>query len=242
MTASRLRNLLLVIGAVLVYAATAAAQTPVPSRGGRVYGVVGGGFGDGTFLLSGGGAGLRLTPRLGLDLEVAHLTGERDAHAGWSGGGVLAFYGAQHPISFPPLAQDRSVTTFLTRFTVEFPAAGGRLFPYLAGGGGVGRVREPEGSAFPRPPWPLFPALGPVAGGAATTGGNVTSGGEIAGLVGAWPADRAESGLALVVGGGLDVRLWQGLSVGAEVRWLRVLLSRDAFDTAQVASRISYRF
>ena len=34
------------------------------------------------------------------------------------------------------------MTTFLTKFTVEFPVADGLLFPYLTGGGGIGRVTD----------------------------------------------------------------------------------------------------
>lgn len=240
------RQLVLTAGAVLVCAATAAAQTPAPASGGRVYGMVGGAFGGGTLLLSGAGAGLRLTPRLGLDVELAHLTGERDADVGWPGDGWLAFFGSEYPVGYPPVERDRSVTTFLTKFTLEFPVAGGRLFPFVTGGGGVGRVREPVESLSPGPLGSLFPDLAIGAGGTEAAGANLT--GWRSGSVGRqatwapWAPDVAESGLALAVGGGLDVRLWRGLAVGAEVRWLRVLLSRGDFDTAQVVSRVSYRF
>jgi len=44
------------------------------------------------------------------------------------------------------------------------------------------------------------------------------------------------------VGGGLDVRLWRGLGIGVDARWLRLLSSREDLDTAQIASRVSYRF
>ena len=49
-------------------------------------------------------------------------------------------------------------------------------------------------------------------------------------------------GLALSLGGGVDVRLWHGLGVGVDVRWLRVLLDYDHVDTAQVGLGLSYRF
>ena len=57
----------------LVAAPTAAQQSL--NVGGLVYGLVGGGFGDGTFVATGAGAGLRLTPHLGLDVELTHLSG-----------------------------------------------------------------------------------------------------------------------------------------------------------------------
>ena len=52
----------------------------------------------------------------------------------------------------------------------------------------------------------------------------------------------SELGLALVLGGGVDVRVWRGFGVGGDSRWLRVLRSYGALDTAQVAARASYRF
>ena len=44
------------------------------------------------------------------------------------------------------------------------------------------------------------------------------------------------------LGGVVDVRLWRGLGVGVDVRWLRVLLNYDHVDTAQVSESVSYRF
>ena len=66
------------------------------------------------------------------------------------------------------------MTTFLTKFTVEFPIADGRLFPYFTGGVGV--------------------------------------------------------------------RLWRGLAVGVDIRWLRVLRNYDTLDTAQITARPANRF
>ena len=54
--------------------------------------------------------------------------------------------------------------------------------------------------------------------------------------------DYSELGLSLVLGGGVDVRIWRGFGVGVDVRWLRILRSYNAFDTAQLTSRVSYRF
>ena len=58
-----------------VGAATANAQVG-PEPGGKVFGLVGGSFGDGeTAVLVSGGAGVRLTRHLGLDMEVLHVSG-----------------------------------------------------------------------------------------------------------------------------------------------------------------------
>ena len=93
--------------------------------------------------MTSGGVGLRLTRHLdlGLDLEVLYVPALDLADDGL----FLIQEGRAFASGFaPPFDMDRdtSVTAFLTKFTVEFPTAGGRLFPYLAGGGGVGHLSE----------------------------------------------------------------------------------------------------
>ncbi len=209
----------------------AAAQPAVPETGGRVYGLAGGGFGDGPFVLSGAGAGLRLTRHVGLDVELTHLAGRSgraeplrpfwfdtpefgipalDMDPAEAGAASFAEDFPLHPLPLSFESGDRDVTAFLTKFTVEFPIADGRLFPYLTGGGGIGRVTERPSFFIPIPL--------------------------------AIPIEHSELGLALTLGGGVDVRLWRGLGVGVDIRWLRVLRGYGALDTAQVAARASYRF
>ena len=127
---------------------------------------------------------------------------------------------------FPPIdiRREGNVTAFLTKMTVELPVANDRLIPFVTGGGGVARLSERFSFGFPD-----RPVL-------ARTGIRVP-------LV--QPFDdisRAETGLALTLGGGLDVRLWGGLAVGADIRWLRLLANRDTLDSSHIAARISYRF
>ena len=139
------------------------------------------------------------------------------------------------PLSLAPAGRD--VTTFLTKFTVEFPVADGLLFPYLTGGGGVGRVTEDYG-AFPFPliPWGDVPEDAHYVEDADGAIHFSDFG------VFPRPAAYSELGLALVLGGGVDVKLWRGLAVGGDIRWLRVLRDYDALDLAQVTARLSYRF
>ena len=256
------RYLVFAACAALAWTAPAAAQQHVPEQGGRVYGLAGGTFGEGTLFTMGGGAGLRLTRHLGIDVELAHFRGESDGD--WddvvavSRFGIAEDYppvGVRSVLPFPVLAPrldgDRSATTFLTKFTVEFPVAGERLFPYFTAGGGVGRVTDQVGGVFASP---LGPFAGGILGDAVSSSSDADDGGhrhgdrwdgglldlEIPAVP--WLDEHTQTGLSLVVGGGVDVRLWRGLSVGAEVRWLRVLLNRDDFDAAQVLSRVSYRF
>ncbi len=216
---------------IVLASGSAAAQPAVPETGGRVYGLAGGGFGEGPFVLSGAGAGLRVTRHVGLDVELTHLAGrsgraepllpfwfdipEFGGHAfGMDPADAgAASFAEEFPLHSLPLSfesGDRDVTAFLTKFTVEFPIADGRLFPYLTGGGGIGRVTERPSFFIPIPL--------------------------------AIPIEHSELGLALTLGGGVDVRLWRGLGVGVDIRWLRVLRGYGALDTAQVAARASYRF
>ena len=109
--------------------------------GGLVYGLVGSGCGDGTFVATGAGAGLRLTPHLGLDVELTHLSGAASGMP-THGSGAISVSGASAaadpamedfpslPLGFGPWFpsvriedQHRDVTTFLTRIPVEFPVA-----------------------------------------------------------------------------------------------------------------------
>ena len=228
-------------------AGPAAARQDVPDAGGRVYGLVGGAIGPGEFAAVGVGAGLRLTSRVGLDVELTYLDGDDDDHwPGWSGA-FSVFNAMPSAEDYPPFHVDiddlsfapprRSMTTFLTKFTVEFPVADGLLFPYLSGGGGVARTTEGY-DAFPLPliPWEDVPH---DAHGAVDSDGSLRFSD-----FGVFPRPAAysEIGLALVLGGGVDVRLWRGLAVGGDIRWLRVLRDYDALDLAQVTARLSYRF
>ncbi len=245
MPASRMRRCAFRCAAMLaLVAAPAAAQQSVGDAGGRVYGLVGGGFGDGTFVATGAGAGLRLTPHLGLDVELIHLSGAGASRmpTPWFGGADFPALSFGFGPLFPSIRiedQGRDVTTFLTRFTVEFPVADGRLFPYLTGGGGVGRVTERFTIVIDPIPWIPLDLLGtdpldhtPVGAGALHFLDSFIPS----------TSEYSDLGLSLVLGGGVDVRLWRGLGLGVDVRWLRILRSFDALDTAQATARVSYRF
>jgi opacity protein-like surface antigen len=219
------------LGAAVLVALTA--STPrivsaqeIPETGGRVFGLVGGSFGDGgSALLVSGGAGVRITRTLGLDFEVFHVSGldlsDDDR-----------FF--VRPLSFAPvfgLEQDASVTAFLSKIVVDFPV-GERLIPFVAGGGGVTRVSEELSFNF---------------------GNNVDGDRGLPELfrnigrdrrpsILPRDIDRSQTGMALTLGGGVDIRLWKGLTVGAEVRWLRVLAGNHTLDLAHIGSRVAYRF
>ena len=218
---TRIIGLTAVLTAAALGVATGAAAQTIPDTGGRVFGVVGGSFGNGgTALMTAGGAGLRLTRALGIDFEVLHV---RTLDLSQDDGFVFPLPSRLSIFPLFRVTREASVTAFLTKFTVDFPVAGGRLIPFVSGGGGIGRVAERISYDFNDRATAAGRLLSPI-------------------ILPAPDIDRAETGLALTVGGGLDVRLWRGLAVGVDVRWLRLLADQRDFDFAQIASRVSYRF
>ncbi len=221
------RTWCLTVAVTLAAVSPAVAQQAVPGIGGRVFGTVGGSFGDGgPTVMTSGGVGLRLTRHLGLDLELLYVPSLDLADDGQ----FFIQQGRRFASGFaPPFEMDRdaSVTAFLTKFTVEFPTAGGRLFPYLTGGGGVGYLSERVRYRL-RGDIPILQLAEPSS---------------FSPLIFPPPVfENSETGLSLTVGGGLDVRLWRGFAVGVDARWLRLLSSREDLDTALIATRVSYRF
>ena len=212
-----LRCLTLACALILALSMPASAQT-IPATGGRVFGLVGGSFGDGAAsVLTSGGVGVRVTRHLGLDFEVFHVTGLDLTDHDQPGLVLTDLFG---------IARDGGLTAFVSRVTADFPV-GDRVIPYLSGGGGVGQLSETIRFDFGRfgEPTPFLDF--PVD------------------LLGGFPLifpESSKTGLVLTGGGGVDVLLWKGFAVGGEVRWLRLLASRGDFDFAHVASRVSYRF
>ena len=167
-------------GLIVAVAGVAAAQE-IPETGGKVFGLVGGSFGDGdAAVVTSGGAGLRVSPHLGIDFEVFHVSGLDLSED--------RFF-IQRLTFAPPIRVEREagLTAFLTKLNVDFPV-GDRMIPFISGGGGIGRLSEEISFDFAntitRPL--IFP-----------------------------PEDitRSETGLILTLGGGLDIRLWKGLTV-----------------------------
>ena len=212
--------LAVLLAVVAVATVSPASAQPLPERGGRVFGLVGGSFGEGgSSLMVSGGGGLRLTRTLGVDFELLHVNGLERSD------GSRRTQRSQRLSIFPPIdiRREGSVTAFLTKMTAEFPLANDRLIPFVTGGGGVGRLSERVGFEFPNRPFLALPAFDSL-------------------LEPFRDISVTETGLAVTLGGGLDVRLWRGLAVGADVRWLRLLAGRDTLDFSHIVARTSYRF
>ena len=215
---------LFVVLAVTATSVVDAGAQEVPETGGRVFGLVGGSFGDGgSTVMTSGGAGLRLTKQLGIDFDVLYVSDldlSTDRRLLIQPLPVVRGSGR---LPFVESSNESALTAFATRLTVEFPTRGERLFPFVTGGGGVGhltqRTRFAIASTNQLTPELLGRQIFPIP-----------------------DRESSQTGLMLTFGGGLDVRLWKGLGVGVDVRYLRLLADRDNYDFAHAASRVSYRF
>ena len=216
---------MLALGAPIAPMMTSATAQPLPETGGRVFGLVGGSFGDGgSAVLTSAGAGLRITRTMGLDLEVFHVSGLDLSNDDFF----------IQTLSFaPPFGFEREggVTGFLAKIVADFPV-GDRVIPFVSGGGGVGRVTEELSFDFRDRPGNGFFGLPELFQNIGDRRPSI------------FPRDfeTAETGLALTLGGGVDIRLWKGLTVGGEARWLRVLAGTRSIDLAHIGSRVAYRF
>ena len=119
----------LTVAVTLAGVSPAVAQVMVPDIGGRVFGTVGGSFGDGgSTVMTSGGVGLRLTRHLGLDLELLYVPGLEMSDDDRFFIQEVRPFGSLFSPTFV-VDRDAAVTAFLTKFTVEFPVAGGGCSP-----------------------------------------------------------------------------------------------------------------
>ena len=213
----------LTVAVALAGVSPAVAQEEVSDTSSEVLGLVGRMSGDGrtsiigsdgtgnSIIITSGGVGLRLT---------------RTWTSQW---GCFRFQFSTAPVCSRLVSQlsdtvvdrDGAVTSFFTKSTIGVPIAGGRLVPYVTGGGGVGYLSERVSDLNPHLPDALSRLPPPVA------------------------FESSEIGQSLMAGGGLDVRVSRKLTVGGDVRWLRLFghsTGNEALDTAQVAMRVRYGF
>ena len=200
-------------------AQTAAAQG---SNGPRVAGSFAGVFGEGeTNIAASGSVGYRLTRQFGMEFEVLALPDFKIDEINTDGRGI----------------------GFLTNFVVEFPSDARWLIPYVQGGGGVVNIRvEPDvriladnifdnrAIATPirnflrgRVPNDRFPNI---------NGGNL----------GQFLPSYSETNLALSVGGGVDFRVWEQLSVGPNITFMKLFGNFRDIELTRIGARASYRF
>jgi len=119
---------------------------------------------------------------------------------------------------------------FLSQFVSEFPSPAHWLTPYVLGGGGVANVTRQlnipffTGGEVRR----LFPRDGPFPV-------------DPFDPIGRTPG-RAETSLALTVGGGVDFNIWGGLAVGPNISYMKLFGSVQDLDLTRIGARAAYRF
>lgn len=182
-------------------------------QGARISGFYAAALGEGeTNTAAGGSVGYRFTPRFGFDFEA---------------------------LALPDFAIENSVdggrgVAFLSNFVTEFPSPARWLTPYVQGGGGVANIRfgstyELEDRNGLRTPFTNrgrrggFPVV-PDEMRLVRTG-----------------LQRAQTNLALAVGGGVDFSLWRGLAVGPNITFTRFFGTED-LDLTRIGVRTTYRF
>ena len=171
-------------------------------------------------MAAGGSVGYRFNPRFGFEFEVLTLPDFQIGDVGDGGRGI----------------------GFLTNFVTEFPSSARWLTPYVQGGGGVVNIRvEPD-----------FRIL------TDRVDTRVISAPIRNFLRGRFPNDRfpigddgrltqvlpsySETNLALSVGGGVDFRVWENLSVGPNITFTKLFGNFRDVELTRIGGRASYRF
>ena len=213
----------LTVAVALVGVCPAVAQDEESGTSTRALELVGRVSGDGrTSIISADGAGKTATITsggVGLRLSRAWTSQWGCFRSRFSAAAVCSRPVSQ--LSDTIIDRDGSVTSFFTKSTIGIPIAGGRLVPYVTAGGGVGYLSERVSDLNAQLPDTLSRLPPPVA------------------------FESSEVGQSLMAGGGLDVRVSRRLTVGGDVRWLRLSGSstgHEVLDTAQVAMRVRYGF
>jgi opacity protein-like surface antigen len=118
---------------------------------------------------------------------------------------------------------DGRAVVFATAMRIEIPTTTRRVIPYVVGGGGVASLREAFTITFPRPllptgvPVPNFPVFAPQT------------------------VTQASTDLALTLGGGASLLATDHLSIDADLRYFRLLGTRD-LNVGRFGLGASWRF
>jgi len=198
---------------------TASAQG---SNGPRVAGSFAGVFGEGeTNIAASGSVGYRFTRQFGFEFEVLSLPDFKVDDINIGGRGI----------------------GFLTNFVMEFPSDARWLTPYVQGGGGMVNIRvEPDvriladdtrfGSrAIATPIRNFLRGRFPIG-----------DGGRPIELPTQFGPSYSETNLALSVGGGVDFRVWEDLSVGPNITFTKLFGNFRDIELTRIGARASYRF
>jgi opacity protein-like surface antigen len=222
----------LITAFALVLALAPARAAQAQESGPRVSGFFSASVGDGEHTFATGGAvGYRFSPHFGFDLEIAtlpdlDLTENNGAVAFLSS--ISRLGGLTIPGVLVPPGIDFDVSgravAFLANFVTELPVLDGRVVPFISGGGGIANVKQDV---------IITPVLATQPGGPRVPDVRVPD---------PIRASHAENDLALTIGGGVDFRLWRGMAVGADLKYLRLFGTAQDLHFTRIGSRIAYRF
>ena len=165
------------------------------------------------------------------------VLGEGDASIGWGGSvgyrftpragmdfevvGLPDFKINEHELGGRGVA-------FLSQFVTEFPSPAHWLTPYVLGGGGVANVTRQQ----------TFP-VEPDGRTLVTRGRNFRGG--LNDFIGRG-IGRAETSLALTVGGGVDFNILGKLAVGPNISFMKLFGNFEDLDLTRIGARAAYRF
>jgi hypothetical protein len=197
-------------------AQTAAAQG---SSGPRVAGSFAGVFGEGeTNIAASGSVGYRFTRQFGFEFEVLSLPDFKIDEINTGGRGI----------------------GFLTNFVMEFPSDARWLTPYVQGGGGVINIRvEPDVRILADDIFDNRVIATPLRN---FLRGRFPGGERPVQLPAQLLPSYSETNLALSVGGGVDFRVWEQLSVGPNITFTKLFGNFRDVELTRIGARASYRF
>lgn len=192
----------------------------------------------------GGSAGYQFTRMFGIEIEASAVPTLEPSLADdgffypltmWSSEGVVSSGGTMRPgvtqtiVSILPRPTEQSIEErtvfFTTNVRVQMPTGNARLTPFFVAGGGAAHVRRTAEFLVPIFPGPLD-LRAPIPIPVRTRTERVIS---------------ASTGLALTMGGGVDVRIARRFAVGADLRYYRLLAERDT-NAGRFGVGLRYRF
>lgn len=171
---------------------------------------------------AGGTVGYRFTPHVGFDFEVLVIPDLEFDEDG------IRRLPTPFPIPSFDFGSNGRAVAFLANFVGEFPSPARWLLPYVEGGGGLANVSQSVR-------FRILPAT--------TVPGVIGRLRELPrGMLAPVETRRAETDLALTVGGGVDFRIWRGFAIGPSIRYIRLFGTTRDRDLTRIGARASYRF
>ena len=204
---------------ILVLVCGFSVPTLAQESGARVSGFYAGAFGEGTTNTAAGGAvGYRFNSRFGFDFEALALPDFGIGETSGDGRGIA----------------------FFTNFVTEFPSPARWLTPYVQGGGGVANLRyssdfvyeDRDGRQAP------IPTRDRRSIGSRVDPRSFVNDVRVVRV----DQRRSETSLGLSIGGGVDFAIWNNLSVGPNITFMKFFGSFSDIDLTRVGGRASYRF